>query len=113
MERITQVVVAVPCDGTTILQKFIEADVQDAVIAVIAGSPNRLLKQSMQVLGTAFKFKRRWEKRTHNTVHLLHLQGTSKCFLMADLPSRDRWDVAPPGTWVGQPSSRSVELRLS
>ncbi len=25
-----------PCDGTTILQKFIEADVQDAVIAVIA-----------------------------------------------------------------------------
>ncbi|MCY4568578.1 MAG: MlrC C-terminal domain-containing protein, partial [Candidatus Poribacteria bacterium] len=27
-----------PCDGTTILQKFIEADVQDAVIAVIADS---------------------------------------------------------------------------
>ena len=25
-----------PCDGTTILQKFIEADVQDAVVAVIA-----------------------------------------------------------------------------
>ena len=29
-------VVAGPCDGTTILQKFIAADVQDAVIAVIA-----------------------------------------------------------------------------
>lgn len=94
-----------PCDGTTILQKFIEADVQDAVVAVIA-DPESVAQAIAAGVGNRVQLDVGGKTDTQHGAPVS--QDMSKLSLMVDSSLRVQWDAARLETWVGQPSSKSA-----
>ena len=100
-----------PCDGTTILHKFIEADVQDAVIAVIA-DPESVAKAVEAGVGNRVQLNVGGKTDTQHGAPVA-LTGSVKTLSDGRFILKGPMGAAPWDRWAQQPSSKSVGLRLS
>ena len=100
-----------PCDGTTILQKFIEADVQDAVIAVIA-DPESVARSVEAGVGNSVQLDVGGKTDAQHGAPV-PLTGYVKTLSDGRFILKGPMGRGTLGRWARQPSSKSVELRSS